>query len=83
MDHRVTPCHDEDFSGYVETREVAKVVTGEHKIPWPPKNVNRHISTFAYINPFTWLGCFALAIFLWGTFFVGVVQVIRWIRWLF
>jgi len=77
VDHRVTPCHDEDFSGYVPTREVAKVVTGEHKIPWPPNNVHRHPSTFA--SPLTAMGCVATFFALWFVFVVGLVEVGRWL----
>jgi len=77
VDYRVTPCHDEDFTGYVPTREVAKVVTGEHKIPWPPVNVHRHPSTFA--SPLTAMGCVAALFALWFVFVVGLVEVGRWL----
>ena len=77
MDHRVTPCHDEDFTGYVETREVAKVVTGEHKIPWPPVNVHRHPSTFA--EPLIALGCTLALLVLMSLCAIGVLTVLRWL----
>ena len=77
MDHRVTPCHDEDFSGYVETTQPAKVVTGEYKIPWPPQNVHRHPSTFA--SPITAIGCVATLFALWFVFVIGLVEIGRWL----
>ncbi len=77
MDHRVTPCHDEDFEGYVKTHENAKVVTGEHKIPWPPLNVHRHPSTFA--EPLFALGCTLVFITLFGLAALGILTVMRWL----
>lgn len=77
MDHRVTPCHDEDFTGYVETREVAKVVTGEHTIPWPPVNVHRHPSTVA--SPLMAMGCVAALFALWFVFVLGLVHIWQWL----
>lgn len=77
MDHRVTPCHDEDFTGYVETKEPAKVVTGEYKIPWPPPTVNRHPSTFA--EPLFALGCTLAFLVLTSLCAIGVLTVLRWL----
>lgn len=77
MDYRVTPCHDEDFTGYIASQQTARVVTGEHKVPWPPANVPRHPSTFA--EPLFALGCTMVFLVLTALAGIGLVAVMRWL----
>jgi hypothetical protein len=73
MDHRQTPCADSDFSGYSDKPAYAPV-TGEHKIPWPPKTtLHRHPSDFAI-----WI-IFALLFFVAVCAVLGFLAVVQWL----
>jgi hypothetical protein len=73
MDYRQTPCADTDFAGYSDKTAYAPV-TGEYKIPWPPKStLHRH--------PSNWMFWVVLAIAaMWAVCgIVGLVVVVRWL----
>jgi hypothetical protein len=87
VDHRQTPCADSDFTGHRETQAYAPplgdrmtldasapIVTGEYKIPWPPKStLHRH--------PSNWMFWVVLAIVvMWAVCgIVGLVVVMQWL----
>lgn len=87
MDHRQAPCPDSDFDGYRGTQTYAPplaermtldasapIVTGEYKVPWPPKStLHRHPSEFML-----WI-IFALIAFEVICSVVGLVVVVRWL----